>query len=599
MSFFDPVKDRQDYGSLLKPPMGYELEFAVGTTYSLDLSACIGISMVLGLGQNTDTELSDNPLCLMEALLKAGEKMAVFCQRGQMKVPYKPGALHAFLEKTVWEIKLKRKSNFHPKVWVAKYQNSEMEAVYRCLVMSRNLTFDRSWDVVAALEGRKGEKHNLKAEPLQDFLRYLASRIKEGDGARSKRRKIRKLADEIGWVAFNLEGTPFNDYCFHPFGIGDRTALATNLDSSYHEALVISPFLTSSVINRLNSRSLKHEAPHALITRKSELHKLSTADCDQFKIYTLKDIIVDGEDAFSESKGTSKDEIRRQQDIHGKLYLLTKNSRSRLFIGSANATRNAFESNVEFMMELEANRRYINVPSLLDSIFGEDGKGNPFEEVLPGGEISPKDADESQAESILKRLVKIRIQGQVIGDKGRYDLRLTIPSARETLLKGHVWMRPLFSNRELPLEPDMFFREVPMEKLTSFFKVRIQVGEASLSRLIKIPLEGIPEGRDQAIVRGVVSNRGSFMAYLNFILDDEMLASFVEGMQPGKGCSGGGTGASVPAVYEKMLKAAIHDPKKFESIGRIMRFIGEDGEEDTIVPREFVTLYETFRKVVK
>ena len=38
---FEPQKDRVDYGKLLTPPDGFELDFAVGTTYSLDFDAFI------------------------------------------------------------------------------------------------------------------------------------------------------------------------------------------------------------------------------------------------------------------------------------------------------------------------------------------------------------------------------------------------------------------------------------------------------------------------------------------------------------------------------------------------------------------------------
>ena len=34
---FDVANDRLSYGELLRPDVGYALDFAVGTTYSLDL----------------------------------------------------------------------------------------------------------------------------------------------------------------------------------------------------------------------------------------------------------------------------------------------------------------------------------------------------------------------------------------------------------------------------------------------------------------------------------------------------------------------------------------------------------------------------------
>ena len=39
---FDVAKDRLSYGELLRPDVGYRLDFAVGMTYSLDLEALLG-----------------------------------------------------------------------------------------------------------------------------------------------------------------------------------------------------------------------------------------------------------------------------------------------------------------------------------------------------------------------------------------------------------------------------------------------------------------------------------------------------------------------------------------------------------------------------
>ena len=38
----NPNNDRLDYGQVLAPPSNYKLDFAIGTTYSLDLDALVG-----------------------------------------------------------------------------------------------------------------------------------------------------------------------------------------------------------------------------------------------------------------------------------------------------------------------------------------------------------------------------------------------------------------------------------------------------------------------------------------------------------------------------------------------------------------------------
>ena len=71
-----PSGDRLDYSHMLSPPVGYETVFAIGTTYSLDLDALIGISISLGLSESIDSELKDNPIYLLEALQKTADKFS-------------------------------------------------------------------------------------------------------------------------------------------------------------------------------------------------------------------------------------------------------------------------------------------------------------------------------------------------------------------------------------------------------------------------------------------------------------------------------------------------------------------------------------------
>ena len=47
----NPNQDRLDYGQVLTPPVGFRLDFAVGTTYSLDLDALVGACIALGLSE--------------------------------------------------------------------------------------------------------------------------------------------------------------------------------------------------------------------------------------------------------------------------------------------------------------------------------------------------------------------------------------------------------------------------------------------------------------------------------------------------------------------------------------------------------------------
>lgn len=86
---------------------------------------------------------------------------------------------------------------------------------------------------------------------------------------------------------------------------------------TFHEILVISPFLSGGVIrdfNDRNTRSLINDARYMLITREMSLGRLKPEDVSHFQIYTMRDAVIDGETAISDEA----QEIQKQ-DIHAKI----------------------------------------------------------------------------------------------------------------------------------------------------------------------------------------------------------------------------------------------------------------------------------------
>ena len=71
------------------PPGGYKLEHAIGMTYSLDLETLTAVSIALGLVEDTDSELINNPISMLSALQKISDRIVVFCEAGQIKLPSK------------------------------------------------------------------------------------------------------------------------------------------------------------------------------------------------------------------------------------------------------------------------------------------------------------------------------------------------------------------------------------------------------------------------------------------------------------------------------------------------------------------------------
>ena len=222
----NPKNNRLDYGSILSPPNNYELDFAIGTTYTLDLDALVGASISLGLSAESDSDLNKNPIFLLEALRSTGDKVALFCESGQIKLPNKPTPLYILLEEMVFQVtnennvKYSKYASFHPKVWLIRYTNDENEVLYRIIVLSRNLTFDRSWDLTFTMDGRKASKSSSKNNPLIKFIEYLSKYSTDDD----KTAKIHQILDELSFVEFELN-SPFEGFEFIVNGINDSFAI--------------------------------------------------------------------------------------------------------------------------------------------------------------------------------------------------------------------------------------------------------------------------------------------------------------------------------------------------------------------------------------
>ena len=101
-------------------------------------------------------------------------------------------------------------------------------------------------------------------------------------------------------MKFEIKDNQFSDYCFYPVGIDGYEIENTGLFNTYHELFAISPFLSDNTIKSFNELALTNPNKNTIITRKSELAKLKPSSVTNFDIYVMKDLIVDGEEAFSD-----------------------------------------------------------------------------------------------------------------------------------------------------------------------------------------------------------------------------------------------------------------------------------------------------------
>lgn len=602
--------DRTDYNIILIPPDGYKLDKAIGTTYSLDLEALTAVAICLGLSEETDSKLMQNPISMLNALQKVSDKIILFCEVGQIKAPLKPTALSILLEKMVVEValpkdrQLGRYPAFHPKTWVLSYVNKDGDKKYRFVVMSRNLTFDRNWDVSFSMDSSRMVRQKKKTKPIINFLDFLSGSVSNNvKDAGKKRTLIRNMQAELEDVSFSLDSKEFGEnFEILPLGIGKNAYQMSedvlfstdrnSADSTFHELVVMSPFLSESVIADFNiaERGLS-DSKRTLITRRSELSKLKEMDTDNFTIYVLKDEIVDGEDAISDEM-TDK----MKQDIHAKIYIRRKYADVDLYLGSMNASYSAINKNVEMMLWLGTKNKYLNGEKFLKDIFcgPADDVKNPFEKVTVMDAVQDIDGDNKNAlEQKIKELCRAKRKATITEDNyGKYKVTVEFPGVTSDKT---IMVSPFNSKQEHTLCEKIEFTDLEILQLSEFYELTAKEGEDEIHRIIMIPTIGFPEDRESAVVNSIVKDRASFVEYIAFVLGDDYLASMLEKNQIGESGIFQHSNNAMPALYEKMLKTSVEEPERLRDIGYVLKMV----TDKEIIPDEFRELYDTFCNTLK
>lgn len=249
----------------LRPPEGFDVESVIATTFSLDLTAMllapVSFARLNGFigDAKAATPVDDvDPLALLKAIRSYAERTAVFCQAGRISVPASYHRLHTYLEGSVVEVNAPGGGVFHPKVWVLRMTGEGDAVQYRVLILSRNLTFDTSWDTCLSLDGALDQQRQrafAQNHPLADFVAALPGlAVKQVAPALAKR--VARVADELRRVDFELPDD-FDELEFAPIGISDYTGLPFPDGRRGSKRLVISPFVRDGAVLSVEVQTLK------------------------------------------------------------------------------------------------------------------------------------------------------------------------------------------------------------------------------------------------------------------------------------------------------------------------------------------------------
>ena len=137
---------------------------SVGTTFTLDLVTLLAVPVSATLAAE-----QDQPPDVLETIRRYADRTIMFCQAGAIGIPssYRPAL--TFVEGSVVEVKKPISGGiFHPKVWVVRFSKGD-DTIHRVIVLSRNLTFDRSLDMMVRFDEDGGHGPRLDTSDLESF----------------------------------------------------------------------------------------------------------------------------------------------------------------------------------------------------------------------------------------------------------------------------------------------------------------------------------------------------------------------------------------------------------------------------------------------
>lgn len=589
----------------LRPPEGFEFDCAVGTTYTLDLLTLLTAPLAFTLFdcEDDDGRPVADPVAIVEALRRNAGRISVFCQAGGIAVPRAHQQLFAYLEGSVFESAAPAPgASFHPKLWVLRFRDDEGRVVYRVLCLSRNLTFDRSWDTALSLEGELTDRERAIAanHPLGDFVAALPGLARAPLPGRVLD-DIALIEREIRRVKFEPpEG--FREVRFWPLGLKGQTRrpFAGRID----RVLVVSPFLTDTCLEELTEGA----AGNVLVSDLQALAEVNRRGLNNFeRVYFLNPAAEPGG-----GEESADDDYREGlRGLHAKLYVADAGWDARVWTGSANATRAAFNGNVEFLVELVGRKSFCGIDALLTRSKERAGFADLLVPYTAEDDASPKDTLREELErelSAAKRSLSacvLSARVSRVGDTDTFGLTLeSVADERHELPPGvtvRCWPVSLGEVAAVRLAGSGLVRfdfgPVSFEALTAFFAFELTAAREGLelkSRFVLTArLDGAPADRQERLLRSLLQDRKQVARLLLLLLAEggveavDIILGTHERSDAGRAAGASGSGRAALPLLEGLVRALDRNPARLDQIGRLVEDLCKTPEGRSLLPEGF------------
>ena len=352
----------QGFFELMRPPSGYCLGAAIGTTFGLSLDALTATLLSMSGCDGESNE--DNAVASLIAITKLSKKVRILTHPGMIRWDEHTNSnkLVALFDRLILEMDPAKNGIglFHPKVWVLRFEkvgksrSGGPTQIGRVIVCSRNLNKSNSFEIASFFEGESTPSRKAKAK-RHPFLIDVGKALTNWMGC--AKGTPPQCCLDLPLFLSKIDIAPRDstkDGLRLRWQGQSQKGLATHLPSNISRALVVSPFIRHEFISMLLSRL----APTGILEVVSTQRALSELNED------VKKKIQVQEKTQSRPVLYQVDELTDQEDeegepikgIHAKMLLIEANQVTTTYVGSANATSSGWglhpNANTEAMVEM-------------------------------------------------------------------------------------------------------------------------------------------------------------------------------------------------------------------------------------------------------
>lgn len=571
---------RFSFTDVLRPPEGWQVDHAILTTYSADL-VVVATALLALTGSDLDYRRTGSRVELVKAIESLGGRVRVLAQANRVAIPRKACSILKLMDNFVRVVPTDENTrSWHPKIALVRYHRKDdpTDRQWRVWIGSRNLTHAMNLDAGLVLTSR-ADGHGQTVSGLSELGRDLVARAKLTALVPAE---IESELAALSWECpAGCEVKQIDIFGPH-FASGFPSP-----PKDIERVLVVSPFLDPSVDSSIVREVAQWGGAHThrtLISTAPELQRLWEMDSDVFKgfakvcTFPFPELPVEGIALLDEDAApveTADGEELPPAGLHAKLLLATNRTRRLLWLGSANATRRAWDGrNFEVVAATQVSR------NTADALMEFAANGEEFKPSTTRAIANPHEQALEQARKTLSGAWTLRqefhdSEAWIIASAppllGCSDVRLEVAAL------GGNW------NQWPDGESRLLLPGLRLAHRSNLVQVRLLSGDRMCAWLQLAPCDPPPdEARDRALIAQYLDPR-TFLLWIRSLLADEPAhSSDTDWDDDGEGRKGAGASGDnrpdlglLPSV-EEILRAWARDADTFRSADeKVIAYLSE------------------------